>query len=811
MHNEYQVLGPPGTGKTTALSSWIVQAAEKYGPEHLFVASFTRAAASELVSRDLPIPDERIGTLHRHCFHALGEPEIAEGKIKEWNAYINEPGWTLSGGKVSMEDEGDIGTVDAEHGAGDELMSDVQRYRARRIPHSLWPDHIEVFWRRWEQWKRETGYVDFTDLIERSLEASEFAPGAPEVGFFDEVQDFTALELALVRHWAKGMDHIVLAGDDDQCHPGDEHILTSRGYQTIDSLSADDRLVAWDRFGGGEIRRRGYQFVRASRPYVGQMISITTGSGCHTRVTPNHRLYVRWNGQREYLVYLQRRGSAWRVGTTRFNRSNGSRTGMFGLSSRARLEGADAAWLLNAFSSADEARMYEDEVSTRYGISKLVFNAASLTMALTQDQVDAHHERVSTWSRGIDCLSDHGLSEQYPLWIPNDKRQKLGLNSTFEIYAANINPTAMLVPVDNGSIMPGWDAFTREDYTYSGDVYSLSVEPHRNYIANGVIVGNCLYSFKGANPDAFMLDQMDAEHRRVLEQSYRVPVAAWEYASRWITQLSHREQKDYLPREYRGRVVQETVTMFDADVLADQAEQAMENGKSIMFLGSCSRHVDPIKSALRAGGIPFQNKYRRSRGDWNPLARKRRSVSSAERFLAYLCAPGLMSEDRVWTADELRAWSELVQADKVFAHGGKKAIQAFPREQPLTRDRLESVFRSDVLDAALKKDDRWLRSVLLKTKEKALEFPLRVYDRGGIARLQVEPKVTIGTIHSVKGGESDTVVVFPDLSMPGYGEWMDGAEGRDSVVRMMYVAFTRARENLVLCDAATRYSVDWLS
>lgn len=465
--NEFQVLGPPGTGKTTFLSNWIAQAADKYGPERMFVASFTRAAAAELVSRDLPIPDDCVGTLHRHCYRALGSPEIAEGHLKEWNDACGEPGWHLSGGRISLEDEGDVDVTDGQD-AGDPIMRDIQQLRARMVPHELWPVSAEAFWQRWSEWKDETGFVDFTDLIERCLGLSEFAPGAPDVGFFDEVQDFTKLELSLVRHWGSGMEYVVLAGDDDQC----------------------------------------------------------------------------------------------------------------------------------------------------------------------------------------------------------------------------------------------------------------------------------LYRFKGASPDAFMLPDMDTEHRRVLAQSYRVPVAAWEYASRWIDQLSHREEKAYLPRDYRGRVVSESITMYDTDVLAAQAEDAAEHGKSIMFLGSCSRHVEPIKAALRSQGIPFHNPYRRSRGDWNPLAKRRGTVSSADRLVAYLCP-----DERIWTSDELRNWSDLVQADRVFVHGGKKALQSFPREVPLTRERLEEVFRPDVLSSALRKDDRWLRSVLLKTKEKALEFPLRVYDRGGIPRLQAPPKVVIGTIH----------------------------------------------------------------
>ena len=43
---EYQVFGPPGTGKTTYLANRIKKSAETYGSAGILVASFTRAAAA---------------------------------------------------------------------------------------------------------------------------------------------------------------------------------------------------------------------------------------------------------------------------------------------------------------------------------------------------------------------------------------------------------------------------------------------------------------------------------------------------------------------------------------------------------------------------------------------------------------------------------------------------------------------------------------------------------------------------------------------------------------------------------------------
>ncbi len=80
---EYRIFGPPGTGKTTNLTRQIRRAVERFGPDSVLVTSFSRTAAAELAGRDLPISPDRIGTLHSHCYRALGAPEIAEANVAE--------------------------------------------------------------------------------------------------------------------------------------------------------------------------------------------------------------------------------------------------------------------------------------------------------------------------------------------------------------------------------------------------------------------------------------------------------------------------------------------------------------------------------------------------------------------------------------------------------------------------------------------------------------------------------------------------------------------------------------------------------
>ena len=64
------------------------------------------------------------------------------------------------------------------------------------------------------------------------------------------------------------------------------------------------------------------------------------------------------------------------------------------------------------------------------------------------------------------------------------------------------------------------------------------------------------------------------------------------------------------------------------------------------------------------------------------------------------------------------------------------------------------------------------------------------------------------SLPSVKGGEADVVYVVPDVSKESWKSWC--WRRRADLRRLFYVAFTRAREELVLLEPATDRAVPWL-
>ncbi len=206
MDNCYFVYGPPGTGKTDYLRRQTVRALERYEPHQILAVSFTRAAAYELATR-LPLPEESVGTLHSLCYRELGLGEVAEAKITQWNEL--HPSLAVSNAKPSDTERRDFD--------GDELYQTVNCLRARRIPHELWPPRAANFFALWKRFKQETATHDFTDMIELGLEHLKSPPHGARVGFFDEAQDFDKLQFDLVTQWARGMERVVFAGDPNQC------------------------------------------------------------------------------------------------------------------------------------------------------------------------------------------------------------------------------------------------------------------------------------------------------------------------------------------------------------------------------------------------------------------------------------------------------------------------------------------------------------------------------------------------------------------------------------------------------------------
>lgn len=570
MSREIRIIGPPGCGKSTRLATQeIPDAVRAYGPDKVVVTSFTRAGAIEIANKrslktneKIQINPMHIGTLHALCYRLLSQPSIAELNIDKWNEENAQ--FSMSHGGIQDMDEG-IGNTDGDSRSknkGDAMLRQLNIFRNKMIPHEEWPQQVQIFDGLWKSFKNMHGYYDYTDLIERSINELPYAPGRPQVIFVDEAQDFTKLQLALIRKWGMKAEFIVLVGDEDQT----------------------------------------------------------------------------------------------------------------------------------------------------------------------------------------------------------------------------------------------------------------------------------IYEFSGATPDAFLKPDIEQKFKRFLTQSFRIPEAVHQHAVALIEQVAMREPKEYHPRRRKdGSYVKGALHKMDgrhhyrnAEGIVTLAEQHTASGQTVMLLTTCAYMLNGIRAYLRENGIPFQNQYRKKRGDWNPLLSGGGKVITARDLLVNFLESG--EDENYWTVQQMLAWARFIKVGPtgLVRKKGKAALKFLKdkieshetKGMFTTRHVIGEIFQPEIIETILSRDVDWLLDNMLSTKKEVMGFPLQVYKKYGKPGIIEDPKITIGTIHSVKGGESDVVMLFPDISYKSKKAIREARRNTtlaalqnamDPHYRAFYVGMTRAREELYLMSptpdnkAANRY------
>lgn len=352
-----------------------------------------------------------------------------------------------------------------------------------------------------------------------------------------------------------------------------------------------------------------------------------------------------------------------------------------------------------------------------------------------------------------------------------------------------------------------------------------------------------IFDWAGARPEVMVSG--DYAGKRVLEQSYRVPRAVHELAVKTISTVRVRADAPYKPRDAEGEVRRlNGISLQTPELIVRDMRRYLDEDKSIMLLASCSYMLDPLIRALRAEGIAFHNPYRVKAGAWNPLrGGSEHGTSSIERLLNFREQVPLASTAH-FDAKKMLSWYEIIKATgnvprgkraeliarlDALAHGTEpQEMDASIFEDGATGTVLVESWSPLGLPAAdifnffepdcqllrylarpdLERDAvRWLIDNAIAAKSKALEYPARVLEKSGIAALEAAPRVIVGTIHSVKGGEADCVYVSPDVSYAGYVAAATTRDAQDSLTRLKYVAYTRARESLILLDAGSKFTM----
>ena len=298
--------------------------------------------------------------------------------------------------------------------------------------------------------------------------------------------------------------------------------------------------------------------------------------------------------------------------------------------------------------------------------------------------------------------------------------------------------------------------------------------------------------YRGADP-LFEMPENEMQMRYLLH-SNRMPSAVVDWSEAWIRQWGERpERKPMEPVREGGQVVRRPEwTLKNAEHWLDQ----VENEGSVVLLASTNFLINRLVPVLRAKGIRFANPHRPAQGNWNPIEMKN-ATSMVSRVLAW--HRFFVEGER--TVGNLRKVSGLFKTKGIVGNqvAMDKALAQMPAEARLDDEWMAEHWLDE---AAVGTMERLMPLGSSERAVAAMKYVEAMLGRGGADYARGEPRVHIGTVHSYKGHEADTVVVFPDVSKAAAKE----AEfGSSELLRVFYVAGTRAKDTLVLAGSENKY------
>ena len=268
-----------------------------------------------------------------------------------------------------------------------------------------------------------------------------------------------------------------------------------------------------------------------------------------------------------------------------------------------------------------------------------------------------------------------------------------------------------------------------------------------------------IYRWAGADVDQFI--NLDGSSE-TLSQSYRVPKQIHRVAESIVYRIKHRYPKKYQPKEDEG-LVKHMARLDDIDLTQGQW----------LILAQAGYILNPVVETLKSMGLLFTHKGHRS------ISAK---ISSAVNGWEQL------RKGKNITLDMARDVYSYMSKGTHIKRGFKK-LTGLDSDVLLNMELLQNSYGLMVGDELI-----WHKA-LDRLPEESRVYITALLRRG--EKFNAEPRISVSTIHGSKGGESDNVIIFTDLS-PSADDAM--RMGNDDVHRVFYVAVTRAKENLYIIE-----------
>lgn len=223
------VLAGPGTGKTTVITSRIVNLLKNKvaAPENILVVTFSRAAANEMKERYAKLSGAQnarkvsFGTFHSIFYKLLRQYrgyklEDLLDENQKFNAIRNI---VRKLGIDFSEDEEQIRDIISDMGYVISTMTDAASYKASSCSSKQLGEIMEEYY----EFKQQSGKYDYDDilydcfyLLKKSSRILAETRDKFKYILVDEFQDINTLQFETIKLIAEPLNNIFIVGDDDQ-------------------------------------------------------------------------------------------------------------------------------------------------------------------------------------------------------------------------------------------------------------------------------------------------------------------------------------------------------------------------------------------------------------------------------------------------------------------------------------------------------------------------------------------------------------------------------------------------------------------
>jgi superfamily I DNA/RNA helicase len=274
----------------------------------------------------------------------------------------------------------------------------------------------------------------------------------------------------------------------------------------------------------------------------------------------------------------------------------------------------------------------------------------------------------------------------------------------------------------------------------------------------------CIHRWNGVDLRSFM---NACDNKTVLNKSYRVPRSVYELANDLVQRIRVRHPKDWSPRDEEGSVDYH-INWYDVNI---------DKG-SWTIMARTNKALNSIHHQLRDDGYLF------------------------ERFGKCIISPEVIEAMTIWDRLAQGKTASVGEIKKMYTYMPKQgdrallkrgAAKTFDAVDPQGSHNYDNLVAEHGLLAP--RDTR--PEVVVNMSQDDIRYMGAVRRRGEDL---TKPRINLSTIHRMKGGEDDNILLLTDSSYPAVNN-----PDQDDEHRVFYTAVTRARHNLHIIDSYSKY------